>query len=122
MEEHDVSLFWLPLSDMPQPLDVPWACGTFKKPVSSIGSAGSLVNNCQFQTDWTFSKRFSSRSSIYLVRKVRIFVTCHRVKDEKSDLGPDRVKSEKFGKSERSEFSSWPLRNHAGGHWLPSPD
>ena len=29
----------------PQPLDVPYACGTFKKPVSSIGSVGSLVDN-----------------------------------------------------------------------------
>ena len=27
----------------PQPLDLPCACGTFKKPVSSIGSVGSLV-------------------------------------------------------------------------------
>ena len=44
MEEHDVSLFWLPLVvACSQPLDVPCACGTFKKPVSSIGSVGSLV-------------------------------------------------------------------------------
>ena len=28
----------------PQPLDVLCACGTFKKPVSSIGSVGSLVS------------------------------------------------------------------------------
>ena len=27
----------------PQPLDLPCACGTFKKPMSSIGSKGSLV-------------------------------------------------------------------------------
>ena len=28
-----------------QPFDVTYACGTFKKPVSSIGSVGSLVDN-----------------------------------------------------------------------------
>ena len=28
----------------PQPHDLPCACGTFKKPVSSIGSVGSLVD------------------------------------------------------------------------------
>ena len=28
----------------PQPLEVPCACGTFKKPVSRIASVGSLVN------------------------------------------------------------------------------
>ena len=43
MEEYDVSLFWLPLCDMPSPLDLPCACGTFKKPMSSVGSVGSLV-------------------------------------------------------------------------------
>ena len=43
VKEHDISSFFLNRVIFPQPLNLPCACGTFRDPVSSIGSVGSLV-------------------------------------------------------------------------------
>ena len=66
----------------PQPLDVPCACGTLKKPVSSIGSVGSLVVY-NFAAQALLGSWHSDQSAvlIYQVRLVHKYVNLPRKRE-----------------------------------------